>query len=437
MYNGAMVGVIVMAMLAGMATIRMLMESRQRPWLARSPAVAVQSFMDKASSSSQHNVGEERSAAIVPAPPPLVHCEGDWQQCYPRVLSMAWRMMRELSIQSDDNSGEDDANYAVPCGYGTYGMMMPSFYDVGNTAGPSNDTQDHTEQHQFVLVIGVEGSGSTWLHKLLPTRKLPISVRKGLGALMHKVWSSGPLATVTDARRRLVQEIQRDLHITVGGAAERGGRQTKPMDRTSLHVSCPDWDHMHYPDLHSSVWQAFRQAGVQLKVVATFRDPRESAYSNFRRNWPHVRVAAGTPSRGRGPLKPDVVASARSTDQHLTLLSAQLSSLPMQDVLVVHYEALIFAPERTVGRLAQFLRLSSEEEATVVSSLRERARKDHDKFRQRLNAEQVAFLDGFFDDQRTSKWLCMERRSRWTDKDRQIASASAAAAAATKGPVSP
>jgi len=310
---------------------------------------------------------------------PQEPCQEDWRTCYPRISPNRWNQIKDLKTSSVAN--------ALSCKLTSYGSRM----------APISLMKSSKKRLLFVAVIGVEGSGSTWMHRLIPSHKVPNSVSKGVGKLLHDLWSNGPLVTVAAAQARFVKELQ---------------KQVTQFNRsiTSIHVSCPDWDGAHYPDLHSSFWQGFREAGLDFKIIAMFRDPKESAYSNYHRRWPHI-FASKPGQKGKG--SPDIVASARSTERHLTLLSAQINSLPPEDVLVVHYEAMLDSPVSTAWDVANFLGLPNSLYDVMLGKMRGQGRRDHAKFRHQLTANQVQFLDLFFDDQRSSKWLCMERRAAW------------------------
>lgn len=240
----------------------------------------------------------------------------------------------------------------------------------------------------FCLVLGAEGTGSTWMSKILPANYRPnTNPSKGLTAVIHRLWSSGPTALVARTQRDLsgkLRELVPD-HMRLG----------------VLHVSAPDWDALHYPDLHSELWPAFYRARINLKILVMYRDPAQAAHSNHRRGWKHLRV------NGRQ----DIACSARSTEKHMTLLSEQIRSLPYpDDVLVVDYHRVLNNPREQAARITRYLNLgdlqSRKFEHTLLTS-----RRGHSNYTKSLSAEESGFLDQFFDTERRSKWDYLVERT--------------------------
>lgn len=256
----------------------------------------------------------------------------------------------------------------------------------------------------FCLVLGAEGTGSTWVSRLVPASHRPPAVPRKhrpdtATALFHDLWSSGPLETVERARETFVQRVAAEVDKA------RRRRRGKPdvAQLAVLHVSAPDFDTLHYPDLHSSLWRRFHEAGLALRVIVTYRDPAQAAYSNHRRRWHHLRVGSPLPRN-------DIVCAARSTEKHMALLSAQMealaagpSSVGPGDVLAVSYHRLLEDPRGQARRMARYLGLDPDQhrrmEAVAASS--RRAPRDYAR---RLTAAEVAFLRDFFDAERSRKW---------------------------------
>lgn len=251
----------------------------------------------------------------------------------------------------------------------------------------------------FCLVVGPEGTGSTWLSRLLPaTYRPPVNPYKPPNtatATLHELWSCGPIEVVNRARTMFARRVSADV---TRGAAGREGPQL-----AVLHASAPDFDALHYPDLHSSLWRRFHEAGLALRLILTYRDPAEAAHSNHRRQWKHLRV-------GPPPGRNDVVSAARSTERHMTLLSAQLEALealgaPVRpaDVLAVSYHRLLEDPKGEARRIAAYLGLDprQHEELRVAAA---NGRRAPSNYTLRLPRPAVAFLQDFFDAERARKW---------------------------------
>lgn len=250
--------------------------------------------------------------------------------------------------------------------------------------------------HTFCLVIGPEGTGSTWLSTVLPAdHRPPVNRKVGITATLHQMWANSPMTGAQQARDRLVQDLR---HLVPHPVAQQ--------TLTVLHASVPDWDADHYPDLHSSLWPQFYQAGLNLRIIVTFRDPVQAAFSNYRRKWPHLR-------HGGPHGTPDLLRSARSTERHMTLLSNQLRTLPHpRDVLVLDYHQLMMHPEREGLRIAEFLWFASDATRTdrFLDKLRASRRAPSD-YTSGLSKNDRRFLEQFFDAERRGKWDYLRERA--------------------------
>ena len=257
----------------------------------------------------------------------------------------------------------------------------------------------------FCLVVGPEGTGSTWLSELLPaTHRPPTNPYKpahSATATLHELWSSGPIEAVNRARTMFARRVGADVARAAAAAAAPGGEP--PPQLAVLHASAPDFNAQHYPDLHSSLWRRFHEAGLRLRLILTYRDPAEAAHSNHRRRWKHLRL--GGPSG-----KNDIVAAARSTEKHMTLLSAQLEALEARggpvrsaDVLAVSYHRLLEDPKGEARRIARYLDLGPRQnEALRLAATN--GRRAPSNYTQRLPPPEVAYLRDFFDAERAHKW---------------------------------
>lgn len=242
----------------------------------------------------------------------------------------------------------------------------------------------------FCFVIGPEGTGSTWVSKILPKDHTPpFSPKKGITSTIHRLWSSGPTTQVLKAQQQLTQDLKRLIPDGVRLSV--------------LHVSAPDWDAHHYPDLHSSLWPAFYDAGLTLRVIVTVRDPAQAAHSNHRRRWKHLRSPDGKHQ--------DIAHSARSTEMHMTLLSQQIRSLEHpHDVLVASYHHIKRDPEAQAQRIAAYLELDTHRTKLLQDQLR-RTRRRASNYTTALDQSERAFLDSFFDEERCRKWAYLRQRA--------------------------
>lgn len=227
------------------------------------------------------------------------------------------------------------------------------------------------------------------MSRVLPADHRPnTNPARGITALIHQLWSSGPAQQILQTQEQLPRKLDEMMPTTA--------------QLSVLHVSAPDWDALHYPDLHSSLWGLFYRAHLTLKVLVMYRDPAQAAHSNHRRQWKHLRVGG----------RQDIACSARSTEKHMTLLSEQIRALRYpDDVLAIDYRRVLEHPRREATRVSAYLGLNERRarklEHTLLSS-----RRGHSNYSQMLRPDEVRFLHEFFDAERRSKWHYLVQRTR-------------------------
>lgn len=251
--------------------------------------------------------------------------------------------------------------------------------------GDNSFYRPHRPRHPrtFCFVLGTEGTGSTWVSKMLPADYRPPSdPHQGIAATIHDMWGNGPAARVMQARQRLVAHL----------------KQWIPVDAnlTVLHVSGPDWDADHYPDIHSLLWPAFYQARLTLAIIVTVRRPARAAAMD------HLRL--------KGSAR-DIVRSARSTEKRMTLLSQQLQSLAYpDDVCVLNYHRAMLYPREEAVRIGAYLGLGTNKTRQLSENLF-RFRQPPVNSTGLLSGTERRFLDSFFDQERCHKWDYLWQRS--------------------------
>jgi hypothetical protein len=251
-----------------------------------------------------------------------------------------------------------------------------------------------TPPYRFVFVVGVSGSGSTMLTRILggvpnavalgghvkiPSVSIPDDdfnahniVRRFNEATEH-LWDRHAVLALRDAQGQKMRELIEQL---------------RAMDayRNTSHVvykrSFPFFDGDRYrPDLND-LFEIFDD----VRLVVTYRDPRASTASSLRRGFgPHVRACA-------------VVI-----EEQLTYIAAQLATLDPARYIITAYEELCANPEPIVRQLARFCEL--DEEAMVHRAHTENVEVGrNDRWSSELSADEVAFLDRFFDAHRRRQW---------------------------------
>lgn len=98
------------------------------------------------------------------------------------------------------------------------------------------------------------------------------------------------------------------------------------------HRTFPFWDHHHYPEVSSKIFRLFNQAGYNLKIIISYRDPKAASTFQIKNGYKHL-----IPIEGRSNAS-DIYMAARSTETYLTLLSAQMQRICPQDFLVLNFD---------------------------------------------------------------------------------------------------
>jgi hypothetical protein len=122
------------------------------------------------------------------------------------------------------------------------------------------------------------------------------------------------------------------------------------------------------------------------RILVVYRDPKSSTYSSLRRGFSE-----------------NLRQSAVICEEQLTYLNAQLRALRPHTYLIINYEAFCKQPLEIVAEVARFCGL--DQEALKQATLEEGVTPVQiDRWRKSLSAEDVAFLDGFFSQQRQAQW---------------------------------
>jgi len=127
-----------------------------------------------------------------------------------------------------------------------------------------------------------------------------------------------------------------------------------------------------------------------VQFVVMYRDPRASSYSTLRRGFDK-----------------DLRGLAVLCSEQLTLLAAQSRTVPENRLKVVSYSKLCLAPADTVAPLLRRCDLDHEEVQRAVEREFPKPKVD-DRYRRALGADQVAWLDEFFDERRCRHWAFLK-----------------------------
>ena len=259
-----------------------------------------------------------------------------------------------------------------------------------------------TQPYRFVFPVGVSGSGSTLLTRILggvpgavalggnvkiPSVSIPDDdvdahdIVRRFNSATERLWDRQAVPTQRHAAGREMLELIEELRAL-------------EVYRNTSHVvykrSFPFFNGDRYrPDLQD-LFELFDD----VRLVVIYRDPRASTASSLRRGFgPHLRACA-------------VVI-----EEQLTYIAAQLATLDPARYIITAYEELCANPVPIVRQLARFCGL--DEEAMVRRAHTENVEVGrNDRWGSELSADEIAFLDRFFDARRRRQWSLLTTSSR-------------------------
>lgn len=251
-----------------------------------------------------------------------------------------------------------------------------------------------TQPYRFVFPVGVSGSGSTLLTRILggvpgavalgghvkiPSVSFPDDdldahdIVRRFNAATENLWDRQALQTQKDDAGRKMHALIEELR-----AMEAYRNTSHVVYKRSFPFFVGD---RYRPDLQD-LFDLFED----VRLVVIYRDPRASTASSLRRQFgPHLRACA-------------VVI-----EEQLTYIAAQLATLDPSLYLITGYEELCANPVPIVRQLARFCGL--DEEAMVRRAHTEKVEVGrNDRWASELTADESGFLDRFFDARRRRQW---------------------------------
>ena len=243
---------------------------------------------------------------------------------------------------------------------------------------------------QFVFIVGASGSGTTMLLRILGA--LPGAI--ALGGNHIRLPNEDPRAPALVRAFSQANQVTWDRHAPFEIQNEARLRMRHVLEEL---LSLPGYESVsdvifkrsapffvgdrHRPDL-SDLFDVFPKS----KVVAIYRDPRASTVSSLRRKFAeHLRQCA-------------VI-----TEEQLTYLSSQLSTLPSSSYQILRYENVCSRTDLRMERLALFLRKPATE--LMAAAQAEKVQPGRiDSWKEELDSADISFLDRFFDARRCQQW---------------------------------
>lgn len=242
----------------------------------------------------------------------------------------------------------------------------------------------------FIFIAGAEGSGTTLMSRLLSAPKACAS----LGGLYVKTPPSA------DARG-LVKEFRSANSLAwdrkASFAENREGRRKWHFAWEKIVASTAFADITHFVFKRSFPFGTPRAQYVpylwdvddmvrNAHFIVMYRDPRAATNSTLR--------------RGFGQ---ELRRLAVSCSEHLTLLSAQAQTIPESRLRVVSYSSLCLRPVETIAPLLASYKLDHKAVYQAIERELPKPLVD-DRYRRELDADEVAWLNEFFDKRRRKQW---------------------------------
>lgn len=247
-----------------------------------------------------------------------------------------------------------------------------------------------TDGVRLTFVAGAEGSGTTLLLRLLSVPatsaslggnhfKIPAAdeaqrLAEGFKWASSTVWDRTLSFAENHEGRRKWRAAWADIL-----ASEAFAGISHYLFKRSFPFGKPHGQFVPY------LWDVADVCG-DVNFIIIYRDPRASTYSALRRGFDQ-----------------DLRRLALMCSEQLTSLSAQARTLPEDRLHVLSYRRLCSHPSETIERLLVALDLDGE-------GIRQAAARElpepmiDDRFRRELPADDVAWLDGFFDERRCRQW---------------------------------
>jgi hypothetical protein len=243
---------------------------------------------------------------------------------------------------------------------------------------------------RLIFIAGAEGSGTTLLLRLLAAP----NICAALGGNYRKL-PAGPdaaaLTNIFDAANQRAWD--RTLSFAEHAQAIADWRQAADAIAASPHFA--DRSRLIYK--RSYPFGAPRGRFVPClpdiadhfedsRVIAIYRDPRAASYSAL--------------SRG---FDTDIRRLAVVCAEQLTLLAAEIRTLPPERVRVVNYSALLSQPEAVLDGLYAFCGIPADNLRAIVAREGIKAGTDM-RFASKLLPAEATWLDAFFDARRLKQW---------------------------------
>lgn len=257
--------------------------------------------------------------------------------------------------------------------------------------------EEHNQDFQFIFIVGASGSGTTMLLRLLSTPPDAMSLGGNYISIPNNEVTAVELVRTFNEVNKIVWDRYADFENKAQARLQMSSILQRllslpgydPISDVIFKRSAPFFVEDRYrPDL-SDLLQIF----PSLKILAIYRNPRASTASSLARGFAeHLRRCA-------------VI-----TEEQLTYLSAQLSTLPADLYHVLSYEDLCTHPHCSIKGLAGFLGKPPQE--LIHAAGDEIIRSDRiNAWKRELDRRSIEYLEEFFDERRCQQWSFLARQA--------------------------
>lgn len=256
-----------------------------------------------------------------------------------------------------------------------------------------NHDRSLRRNYQFIFIVGVSGSGTTMLTRILSSPDTVIGLGGNYNTIPNSDETAHLLATQFNkvtadlwdrkATHKQYQRAKSNLLLIIDSLLrlKNYSHASHILYKRSAPFNLGD---QYRPDL-SDLFDLFENP----RIIVLYRDPRASTFSSFRRRFAE-----------------NLRQCAIICEEQLTYLSSQLATLDHNYYRVISYQDLCSQPETLIKQLAEFCQLS-------VDILLRAAEKENiepgrnERWLQALDPSEIDFLIKFFDTRRLSQWTSL------------------------------
>jgi hypothetical protein len=251
-----------------------------------------------------------------------------------------------------------------------------------------------SEPKKLIFIAGVEGSGTSWLRRLLAAPECCSAFSDKLMKLPDHPGARPLAAAFVDATRPLwARQSTLAEHLQAKGRLSELTQkmQSSPAFSGTTHFVLKRSFPFRFPgDIGApDLWDVLDLPGETL-VVAIYREPCAAVYSALRRRF-----------------DTDLRRLAVACDDQLTRLAAQVRAMDPERVRILSYRRLCEAPDTVLEPVAGFCGIPFDpiRKAILQDGI---IGETDERYRSELAQADASWLEHFFDERRRRQWDILE-----------------------------